>query len=112
MKVTQKELKAEIGKHFICDSRRTDLISKLIISMIVFCTVSYSTLSKVVNPTVRAASNFKRIQRFFQIFQFRFRTLRQLRMEPARTRGGRQGSLRACPWTAPIGSTVSGTSTY
>ena len=41
MKVTQKELKAEIGKHFICDSRRTDLISKLIISMIVFCTIMF-----------------------------------------------------------------------
>ena len=72
MKVTQKELKAEIGKHFICDSRRMDLISMLIISIIVFCTVSYSELSKILNPTVRAASNFKRVQRFFRYFNFGF----------------------------------------
>ena len=69
MQVNHKELENEIKKHFACDKRRVFFITCLIISLITICSVSYSALSLVLNPLVKKASNFKRIQRFFKKFK-------------------------------------------
>lgn len=70
MKDTEKALKGVVGEHFIGHSRRLEMLVKLVIGLLHMGSVSYSKLSKVVNPLVERASNFKRIQRFMKQFSF------------------------------------------
>ena len=70
MKDREKELKAVLQDHFVGHSKRLELLVKLVIGLIHLGSVSYSKLSKVINPMVKRASNFKRIQRFMKAYSF------------------------------------------
>lgn len=70
MKDTEKVLKEELSKLFMGQSQRLSMLSKLIIGLIKLSTISYSKLCLVINPSVKKASNFKRIQRFIKEFTF------------------------------------------
>lgn len=70
MQDSEKLLEAELQIYFKGDKRRRYFIVKLLIGVLKMCTVSYSKLSKVVNPKRKKESNYKRIQRFFKIFRF------------------------------------------
>lgn len=70
MKDIEKALKEELCKHFLGQGQRLTMMSKLIISVIKMCTVNYSKLALVLNPSVKISSNFKRIQRFFKDYSF------------------------------------------
>lgn len=71
MKDTEKVLKEELSKIFSGQSQRLTMLSKLIIAMLKLSTISYSKLSLAINPLVKKASNFKRIQRFMKEFNFK-----------------------------------------
>ena len=70
MKDTEKDLKDELSKVFAGQSQRLTMLSKLILSIIKLGSISYSKLSLVINPQVKNASNFKRIQRFVKCYNF------------------------------------------
>lgn len=70
MKDTEKVLKEELSKHFEGQSQRLMMLSKLIIALIKMNTVNYAQLAIVINPLVKIASNFRRIQRFIAEYQF------------------------------------------
>ena len=70
MKDTEKKLKEELCKHFVGQSQRLKMLTKLILSMLKLSTVSYSKLCLVLNPEVKKESNYKRIQRFVKEFNF------------------------------------------
>jgi hypothetical protein len=70
MKDTEKELKEELSQHFVAHGQRMKMLIKLILGLLKLGTVSYSKLSKVINPEVKRFSNFKRIQRFVKHFNF------------------------------------------
>ena len=70
MKDTEKVLKEELSKHFEGQSQRLTMMSKLIIALIKMNTVNYSKLALVLNRTVKVSSNFRRIQRFINEYQF------------------------------------------
>lgn len=70
MKDTEKELKEELGHHFVAHSQRMKMLVKLILGLLKLGTISYSQLSKVINPKVKRSSNYKRIQRFVRNFSF------------------------------------------
>lgn len=70
MKTTEKVLKEELSKQFEGQSQRLMMLSNLITALLKLGTVSYAQLSLVINPLVKKASNFKRIQRFMKGFIF------------------------------------------
>jgi len=70
MEGTEKGLKEELSKIFIGHSQRLTMLTKLIIAILKLSTVSYSKLCLAINPSVKRASNFKRIQRFVKAFEF------------------------------------------
>ena len=70
MKDSEKALKAVLQDHFIGHSKRLELLVKLVLGLLHLGSVSYSKLSKVLNPMVKRASNFKRIQRFMKAYSF------------------------------------------
>lgn len=70
MKDREKVLKEELSNIFSGQSQRLSMLSKLLIGMIQLSTISYSKLCLVINPNVKKASNFKRIQRFIKEFKF------------------------------------------
>ena len=78
MKDTEKALKEELSQHFIAQAQRICMLAKLILGVLKMGTVSYSKLSKVLNPNVKRDSNFKRIQRFIKLFNFCKRAYIQL----------------------------------
>ncbi len=71
-KDNEKELEVLVRKEFSCEKRRSFFITRMVISLITMCSVSYSQLALGLNPLVKVASNFKRIQRFFKGFTFSF----------------------------------------
>lgn len=73
-KDNQKDLRDLVKQEFGCEQRRASFISLMVIALITMCSVSYSKLALVLNPAVKKASNFKRIQRFFKDFTFSFST--------------------------------------
>lgn len=70
MKDTEKVLKEELSQHFGGQNQRLVMMSKLIIALIMMCSVNYSKLSIVLNPNSKSSSNFKRIQRFIKQYSF------------------------------------------
>jgi len=70
MQDSEKSLEKELSKHFKGDKRRILVLTKLLIGILYLGSVSYSKLSKILNPLVKRASNFKRIQRFIKGFSF------------------------------------------
>lgn len=70
MKDSEKALKEELAAHFVGHSKRVEMLVKLLLGLLHLGSVSYSKLSKVINPLVQRASNFKRIQRFMKEFSF------------------------------------------
>ena len=70
MEDTEKKLKEELSEYFVLHAQRMKVLIKLILGMLKLGTVSYSCLSKVLNFSVKRASNFKRIQRFMLGFSF------------------------------------------
>ena len=70
MKDIEKALKEELSQHFIGQSQRLTMMSKMIIAVLKMCTVNFAQLSLVVNASVKKESNFKRIQRFIRHYQF------------------------------------------
>jgi hypothetical protein len=70
MKDSEKELKEELSRHFVAHGQRMTMLVKLIFGLLKLGTISYSKLSKVINPSVERLSNFKRIQRFMKSFTF------------------------------------------
>ncbi|MFK7796133.1 MAG: IS4 family transposase [Aureispira sp.] len=70
MQDSKKVLESELGTHFKGDQRRLLVLTRLILGILHLGSVSYSKLSKVLNPLVKRSSNFKRIQRFIKGFSF------------------------------------------
>lgn len=70
MKDIEKALKEELSKQFIGQGQRLTMMSKLVLSILKMCTVNFAQLALVVNPKVKRASNFKRIQRFVKGYSF------------------------------------------
>ncbi len=70
MKDTEKALKAKLSVHFLGQSQRLTMMSKLILAVLKMSTVNFSKLSLVLNPLVKKDSNFKRIQRFMKSYRF------------------------------------------
>lgn len=70
MKDIEKALKEELSRHFIGQSQRLTMMSKLIIAVLKMCTVNFAQLSLVLNSSVKKESNFKRIQRFIRNYCF------------------------------------------
>lgn len=69
-KDTEKALKEVLGEHFASHGSRLDLMSKLILTLIIYSTVNLSRLSLGLNHNVKPSSNFKRLQRFFRQYRF------------------------------------------
>lgn len=70
MKDTEKALKEKLSVHFLGQSQRLTMMSKLILAVLKMSTVNFSKLSLVLNPLVKKDSNFKRIQRFIKSYRF------------------------------------------
>jgi len=70
MKDIEKALKEELSQHFIGQSQRLTMMSKMIIAVLKMCTVNFAQLSLVINPSAKKESNFKRIQRFIKSYSF------------------------------------------
>jgi len=70
MKDTEKGLKRKLTAHFSGHGQRMNMLVMLILGLLKLGTISYPKLSKVINPKVKRASNFKRIQRFMKQFSF------------------------------------------
>ena len=70
MKDIENALKEELFKNFTGHGQRLTMMSKLVLSVLKMCTVNYAQLSICLNPLVKIASNFKRIQRFFKEYTF------------------------------------------
>lgn len=70
MKDTEKALKEELCKHFLGETRRLKMMSKLVLAILKMCTVNFAQLALVINPAVKSQSNFKRIQRFMRFYRF------------------------------------------
>lgn len=78
MEDSEKGLKEELSVHFAGHYKRLEMLSKLILGILKLGTISYSKLSKVINPNVQRQSNFKRIQRFVKSFSFNRKNYIQL----------------------------------
>jgi len=78
MKDSEKALKEELSAHFAGHYKRLEMLAKLILGILKLGTISYSKLSKVINPNVQRQSNFKRIQRFVKSFSFNRKNYIQL----------------------------------
>lgn len=72
-KVNESSLKNLLSKHFSGQSQRISFLSKLVLALLSVKNIKYSELSRVVNPSVKQDSNFKRIQRFFKEYFFKER---------------------------------------
>lgn len=70
MKDTEKALKEELSQLFNGQGQRLTMMSKLVLAVLKMCTVNFSQLALVLNPVVKVASNFKRIQRFVKEYGF------------------------------------------
>jgi hypothetical protein len=70
MKDREKALKEELSKHFFGHGQRLTMMTKLILAVMQMGTVNFAQLALGLNPLVKVASNFKRIQRFVKGYRF------------------------------------------
>lgn len=70
MKDAEKALKEELSRNFTGHGQRLKMMSKVILAVLKMCTVNFTQLALVLNPSVKFDSNFKRIQRFMKNYRF------------------------------------------
>ena len=70
MEDTEKRLKEAFLKHFCGQVQRINMLTKLILCITKLGAINYAKLSTVLNPKVKVASNYKRIQRFMKSYKF------------------------------------------
>ena len=67
-----RSLERELGKNLAWNSARINFIAKFIIALIQVRTVNCIEIASVMSGRAKAASNYKRIQRFFRFFDISY----------------------------------------
>lgn len=75
MKDNQEALESQLSSFFAIHLSRLKCLSSLILGMIHVRSVNFAEVCLCLNGSVKSASNYKRIQRFFRLFVFPFDSL-------------------------------------
>lgn len=70
MEKSSTKLTAYLGEHFAGSRHRLDFMARFILALIQVKTVNLTQLALAFNGQVKSASNYRRIQRFFEQFSF------------------------------------------
>ena len=64
------EIQNLLTNHFLCSAHRLNFIAVFTSALIQVRTVNWSTIAPVLSPSATKESNYRRIQRFFELFCF------------------------------------------
>jgi Transposase DDE domain len=70
MDKSSTELKQYLTQHFVASQHRLDFMARFILALITVKTVNLTQIALAFNGKVKGASNYRRIQRFFEQFSF------------------------------------------
>jgi hypothetical protein len=70
MEKSSMKLKQYLGEHFAESRHRLDFMARFILAVITVKTVNLTQIALAFNGQVKAGSNYRRIQRFFEQFSF------------------------------------------